>query len=258
MLRSSSFALLLLASGPGGTPVDDRGFDHSHAAWTAILGERVREARVDYAGLSRARAGLDAYLATLEGVTRAEFDAWSREERLAFWINAYNAYTIRLILDHYPVSSIKKIGGLFKSPFGIEFIPLRNLRGEVLSLDDVEHGILRKEFDEPRIHFAIVCASKGCPPIRPEAFRAGDLDRQLEENARAFLADRDKNRIDLEKRTLDVSPIFDWFGEDFVKAAGSVPAFVARFVDEKAAAALRDGGAWKVRTTDYDWDLNGK
>jgi hypothetical protein len=233
-------------------------FDHAHGAWSSVLGRHVRDGRVDYAGLSRARGDLDAYLATLQGVTREGYATWNREERLAFWINAYNAYTIRLVLDHYPVSSIKKIGGLFKSPFAIEFIPLRGLRGKDLSLNDVEHEILRREFDEPRIHFAIVCASKGCPPLRAEAYRAADLDRQLDENARAFLADREKNRIDLENRTLYLSPIFEWFEGDFVKSAGSVPAFVARFVDEKTGASLRDGGKWSVKDTQYDWDLNGE
>lgn len=233
-------------------------FDHAHAAWTRLLGNFVKDGWVDYAGLRGSRAELDAYLAALENVRPPEYEAWARPERLAFWINAYNAYTVRLILDHYPVESIKRIGGLFRGPFSKTFIPLKGLRGKDLSLDDVEHRILRKEFDEPRIHFAIVCASKSCPALGPEAYGAADLDRQLDEAARAFLADPKKNRIDRAKRALEISSIFKWFREDFEKAAGTLPAFLARFTDVETAKALREGEEWKIGFLDYDWSLNGR
>jgi hypothetical protein len=235
-------------------------FDPSHSAWTEILKARVKDGAVDYSGLATDRARLDAYLRSLESVSTNDFDAWSSEERLAFWVNAYNASTIRLVLDHHPVTSIQKIGGFFRSPFGIEFIPLGHLRGEPgeISLDDIEHETIRKDWEEPRAHFALVCASKSCPALRDEAFRGADLDRQLDEEGRRFLADPSKNRIDVSGRRLEISAIFKWFREDFEKAAGSVPAFLARFVDEPAASSLRDGGKWKIVHLDYDWSLNGK
>ncbi|MCI0587247.1 MAG: DUF547 domain-containing protein [Planctomycetes bacterium] len=234
-------------------------FDPRHQIWTTALQKYVKDGVVDYAGL---RAGdepmLGSYLGNLRVIPAEEFDALPRADRLAYWINAYNAFTVRLILDHHPVKSIKDIGGLFRSPFGKEFIELRNLRPKPLSLDDIEHGILRPEFAEPRIHFAIVCASKGCPPLRSEAFRPEVLEAQLDDQARRFLADRGKNRVDVGAKTLHLSPVFKWFREDFEKSAGSVPKFVARFLDEKTAAAIGDGNGWEIEYTDYDWTLNGK
>ncbi len=244
---------------PSSAPAREAGtFDHSHAAWTRLLGRFVRDGSVDYAGLRAGTDDLRSYLASLEAVRPAAYEAWSRSERLAFWINAYNAYTVRLILEHYPVESIKDIGSLFKSPFSKVFIPLRGLRGRDLSLEDIEHGILRKELREPRIHFAIVCASKGCPALRAEAYRAADLERQLDEAARGFLRDPMKNRIDLASRTLALSPIFKWFREDFEGASGSLPEFVARLVDEPTSRALREGGRFRIEFLDYDWTLNGR
>jgi uncharacterized protein DUF547 len=233
-----------------------RGFNASHSLWNTVLQEFVRDGAVDYARLKAGDGPLRSYLDNLREIPVEKFDALPRAERLAYWINAYNAFTVRLILDHYPVKSIKDIGGLFRSPFGKEFIELRNLRPKSLSLDDIEHGILRPEFAEPRVHFAIVCASKGCPPLRSEAFRADVLEAQLDDQARRFLADRGKNRVDVGAKTLHLSPIFKWFREDFEKSAGSVPKFVARFLDEKTAAAIGDG--WEIEYTDYDWTLNGK
>ncbi len=233
-------------------------YDPRHPSWTMLLQKHVKEGVVDYAGLKADDGLIRNYLDSLRVIPAETFDALPRAERLAYWINAYNAFTVRLVLDHYPVKSIKDIGGLFRSPFKKEFIELRNLRAETLSLDDIEHGILRPQFAEPRVHFAIVCASKGCPPLRSEAYRAADLEAQLDDQTRRFLADRGKNRVDLEARTLHLSPIFKWFQEDFEKSAGSVPRFVARFLDEKSATAIGDGKGWDIDWTEYDWTLNGK
>jgi hypothetical protein len=243
------------------TVIEARGrpkFDASHNLWTTVLQMYVKEGVVDYAWLKAGDGPINSYLANLRVIPADEFDALPRAERLAYWINAYNAFTVRLVLDNYPVKSIKDIGGLFRSPFKKAFIELRNLRAETLSLDDIEHGILRPQFADPRVHFAIVCASKGCPSLRSEAYRAADLEAQLDDQVRRFLADPSKNRVDLEKRTLHLSPIFKWFREDFEKSAGSVPKFVARFLDEKTASAIGDGKEWEIEYTDYDWTLNGK
>lgn len=243
-------------------PADGCGrFDHSHGAWTTLLSRQVRSGWVDYAGLKpEGRGALAAYLATLEGVCRGHIDRWTRPQRLAFWINVYNAYAVRLVLEHHPIASIRSIGFLPFAAFRERFIPLGLLRGEAdarLSLDDVEHGILRKEFGEPRIHFAIVCASKGCPALRSEAYRDQDLEAQLEHAARGFVGDPSKNRFDAAARILYLSSIFKWFRADFEAAAGSLPAFVARYTDPPTRTAL-EAAPVKVKFLEYDWSLNGR
>ncbi|MEO8601067.1 MAG: DUF547 domain-containing protein [bacterium] len=234
-------------------------FDHQHAAWNTIVARYVREGIVDYAGLKRSGLpALDGYLQSLESVCRRHYNTWTGEQKLAFWINAYNAYTVKLILDHYPLKSIRSIGLLPGAAFRENFIPLQALRGKVLSLNDIEHDILRKEFREPRIHFAIVCASKSCPELRNEAYRATTLDAQLTEAARRFVSDSSKNRFDAASRTLRLSSIFDWFREDFERSSQTLPAFVARYAEPATATALSSGGNVRVEFLDYDWSLNGR
>lgn len=249
---------------PGTTCVD---FDQSHAAWGELLARHVKAGEVDYTGLrTTSRPAFDAYLHTLEGVCRTRFDTWSPNEQLAFWIDAYNAYTIRFILDHWPIDSIRAYGVLPGAAFREAFIPLGALHGPapgkagLVSLNDLENEILRKDFAEPRIHFAIVCASKSCPELRFEAYRADRVNAQLDDAARRFLADPAKNRFEPATKTYHLSPIFDWFEGDFERAAGSVPAFVRRFAPPEAAAALTGGGAEAVKVDfqDYDWSLNGR
>ncbi|MCC7542186.1 MAG: DUF547 domain-containing protein, partial [Deltaproteobacteria bacterium] len=182
--------------------------DSDHAEWTALLRQHVHDGRVDYRGFAARGPALDSYLRTLESACRGGYATWSQPERLAYWINVYNAYTVRLVLDHYPIDSIRSIGVLPLAAFRETFIPLEGLRGHRLSLNDVEHDILRGEFADPRIHFAIVCASRSCPALRSEAYRAANLDRQLDEAARAFMRDRTKNHFDSASRTLHLSSIF--------------------------------------------------
>lgn len=233
-------------------------FGHRHAAWTAILRRHVRDGTVDYAGLGRhGSARFSAYLRSLASVCPETYAPWTRRERLAFWINTYNAYTVRLILDHYPIGSIREVGLLPGAAFATAFIPMQALVGRELSLNDVEHEILRKEFQEPRNHFAIVCASKSCPVLRSEAYRPADLERQLDEQARRFIGDPEKNRFDPASRTLYLSSIFMWFREDFEHAAGTLVEYVARYVDEPTAAALHEPGV-RIEFLDYDWSLNGR
>jgi len=233
-------------------------FDHDHAAWTSLLLRFVRDGQVDYAGLKRSgERDLAEYLQSLGAVCSRHYEQWSREEKLAFWINTYNAATVRLILDNYPIDSIRRIGFLPGAAFRLSFVSVPAVRSSALSLNDIEHEILRKQFDEPRIHFAIVCASKSCPRLRSEAYRARDLDRQLEEAARGFARDITKNRFDAGSHVLYLSSIFQWFHEDFEKAAGSLPAFFARFADPTTATEIRSGHI-EVEFLDYDWSLNGR
>jgi hypothetical protein len=189
-------------------------------------------------------------------VTAAEYDAWTREQKLAYWINVYNAFTVRLVVDHYPLRSIRSIGVLPGSAFRKSFIPMKSLRGRKLSLDDVEHEILRREFDEPRIHFAIVCASLSCPVLRGEAYRARELDSQLDHAAREFVRDPRRNRFDAGAGIFHASAIFKWFREDFERG-GSLRSFLSSYTDRAAAAALRNGDA-RIEYLDYDWSLNAR
>ena len=231
-------------------------FDHEHRSWTAILAPYVRDGSVDYRGLAdHGEPALNAYLRGLSAASPAESD-WTREERLAFWINAYNAFTIRLILDHYPLASIRSIGFLPLAAFRTQFIPLGAAHASI-SLNVIENKILRKQFQDARIHFAIVCASRSCPALRSEAYRSSVIDQQLDAAARAFLDDRSKNRWEPPSRTLYLSSIFKWFRDDFEREGKTLPAFVARYLGQPDAAALNDGKV-RVAFLDYDWSLNGR
>ena len=172
-----------------------------------LLEKYVRNGQVDYRGFKEEEKELDRYLEVLEQV---DSEALSRDDRFAFYINAYNAWTIKLILTGYPdVKSIKDLGSFFRSPWKKKIC---RIDGEVISLDQIEHGILRPRFKDPRVHFAINCAAKGCPPLRSVPYEGTNLDQQLDEMAAAFINDPSRNR--LERNTLYASRIFDWFEED--------------------------------------------
>jgi hypothetical protein len=245
------------------------GFDHKHAAWTALLRKHVRLVRggqttqVDYAGFKADRAALTAYLDSLSAVTPTTFGGWTQAERQAFLINAYNAFTVELILTRYPdLKSIKDLGSLLSSPWKPKWIPLL---GNKVSLDDIEHAMLRKrgDYDDPRVHFAVNCASIGCPALREEAFVAARLDAQMDEQTLRFMSDRTRNRYNAQRGRLELSKIFDWYGEDFRlghRGIGSLPAFAARYADQLAEAPADRERIRAVQAdivfTDYDWALN--
>ncbi len=250
-------------------------FDHTHAAWDALLHRHVKvlaggkASQVRYADLAKDRAALEAYLATTAKVTRAEFNGWTKAERMAFLVNVYNARTVELVLTKYPgLKSIKDLGSFFQSPWKKKFFPLL---GQETALDDVEHGMLRKPgaYDEPRVHFAVNCASVGCPMLREEAYVAPRLDAQLEDQARRFLGDRSRNRYDAASGNLEVSSIFKWFKEDWtsgyrgIGGAGPVTSreqFFARYAellaDDPAGRRRVAEGKAPIETLDYDWSLN--
>lgn len=238
------FALALL------TPVKLSAFDHSHSEFTAVLQRHVDGEHVDYAGLKKSPDELGAYLESLAEVSESEFRGWNDNQEMAYLINLYNAATLKLIIDHYPLKSIKDIGRPWKRK-------VVNLFGKDRSLDYVEHDVLRKNYSDPRIHFGVNCASVGCPPLRAEAFQPAKLDKQLDEQATAFLNDTDKNRVDAGNGVLYLSSIFDWFKGDFVKKSGSVEKFVAPYFGESDRKAIL-GGNLKLKYTDYDWSLNEK
>lgn len=244
-------------------------FDHSHAAWTALLKKHVRLLRngqasqVRYAGMAADRAALKAYLGVLSGVGAQAFAGFSKAQQQAFLMNAYNAFTVELILTKYPaLESIKDLGSLLSNPWKPKWIEL--LGGKV-SLDDIEHGMLRKRgvYDDPRVHFAVNCASIGCPMLREEAFVAERLEAQLEEQALRFMSDRTRNRLNDAAGKLELSKIFDWYGEDFTlghKGIGSLKAWAAKYASQLAATpAGQDklrAGSFDIGFLDYDWKLN--
>lgn len=234
-------------------------FDHSHQAWDNLLKKHVvlisggKASEVRYAAMAQDRPALKAYLDSLSGEKEQDFNGWSRAQRMAFLINAYNAFTVELILASYPVKSIKDIGGMFDDRWKRKFFALL---GRPASLDQIEHEMLRKRgaYDEPRAHFALNCASIGCPMLREEAYVAERLERQLEEQTLRFLSDRSRNRY--ANGRLEVSKIFDWYKEDFTPRERFFARYAKLLADDPAAQKLVAEGRAGISFLDYDWTLN--
>jgi hypothetical protein len=217
-----------------------------HEALTSILQKHVNlDGRVNYAQLQQDSLALNSYLALLE--SHHPNGSWSSDEQKAYWINAYNAFTLRLIIRNYPVKSIKELGGaIYKvnTPWDIRFI---YIEGYDYDLNNIEHDILRKQWNDPRIHFAINCASISCPILSNKAYEAKTLDEQLDDAARLFINDTDRNRIAPNEASL--SKIFKWFNGDFTKEQ-SLIAFINRYSN------LRIEDKATITFLDYDWGLN--
>jgi hypothetical protein len=243
--------------------------DPQHKDWDVLLKKHVKVAqggnasRVDYAGFAKDRAALKAVLASYAKVTKAEFDAMKKPEQQAFLINYYNALTIEKILTRYPdIKSIRDFGNVFGNPWKDKFF---KLFGQDATLDQIEHDTLRVDgvYDDPRVHFAVVCASIGCPMLPPDAFTADKLDAQLEDGMKRFLSDRTRNRYSPQTGKLEISKIFDWYGKDFTKGHkgyASVKQAMAKYADQLAdkpedRAAVREQKA-EIAFLEYDWSLN--
>jgi hypothetical protein len=227
-------------------------------AWDVLLKKHVvvmdggKASQVRYAGMAQDRSALRVYLEQLSKVRQEEFDRWPRDEQMAFLINAYNAFTVEKILARYPdLGSIWDFGKLFGNPFKDEFFVLL---GQKRSLDWIEHEKLRQTYRDPRIHFAVNCASVGCPMLREEAYVAARLEAQLEAQARRFLSDRSRNRLREER--LEVSKIFDWFKEDFEPRAAYFARYAEVLSDDPKGRSAIAGGRLALRFLDYDWSLN--
>ena len=249
-------------------------FDQSHKAWDDLVKKHVvlinggKASKVNYVAFAKDRAARKSYLESLSAVPEAEFKGWNKAQQMAFLINAYNGFTVELILQNYPVKSIKDIGGVFDNRWKRKFFKLFS---QDSFLDKVEHETLRKPgtYDEPRVHFAVNCASIGCPMLREEAFTADKLDKQLEEQTVRFLSDRSRNRYADGK--LEVSMIFNWFKEDWTSGYkgfdGKTPAITSREAwFARYAKALADApadqqkiaeGKVAIGHLEYDWNLNG-
>ena len=237
---------------------DANSFDHSHKLWTSTLKNHLtfigNTSKFDYVKLNKNSNDLKTYLKSLESIPPKVFQTFTESQKLAFYINAYNAFTIQLIIENYPVKSIKDIGSIFSSPWKKKFI---NLLNEKISLDQLEHERIRNNFKEPRIHFALVCASKGCPALLNEAYVDSKLNQQLEYSTKLFLTDTTRNRFNQEKNKLEISPIFKWYKEDFNKDSQNVKEFVAnRISSDPIIQDLIRNDKTKIIFTEYDWSLN--
>lgn len=239
-------SFIFLAAIGGVTTAHAQPVDHS--LWAELLKAHVKEGVVNYLAFKNDEKKLDRYLGYLETI---DPETLTREAQFAFYINVYNAWTVKLILTEYPgIDSIKDIGGFFSSPWKKKIV---RLNGKILTLDNVEHDILRPRFKDPRVHFAVNCASIGCPPLWPEPYRGEILDRQLDEATEAFINNPERNR--LEGDTLNVSKIFKWFKEDF---SSNIVGFIQRYAKGSFKTTLEQkASSVDIEYLDYDWGLNG-
>ena len=220
----------------------------SHQVWTLLLQKHVDEnGMVDYKAFLKDRGQLKSYLQLLEENPPSE--QWSDAEKLAYWINAYNAYTIDLVLEHYPVKSIKDIGSVIQipfvnSPWDVKFI---GIGGKEYDLNNIEHNIIREEFEEPRIHFALVCAAISCPKLRREAYTAEELEDQLKEQTEDFLANPKRNKI--EPNEVALSKLFDWYQGDFTEEGSLID-----FLNQYSPVQIKEGAG--IEYMEYNWSLN--
>ena len=241
------------------------GVDHGYAAWDALLKKHVRwlpdnkQSRADYKGFAADRAALKKLLAEWSALPQSAFAAFTREQQMAFLINAYNGFTVELILSRYPdLKSIKDLGSLIQSPWKKKFFRLLD---DERYLDWIEHEQLRPKYADPRVHGAVNCASIGCPALRPEAFTAARLEAQLDDGMARFMGDRTRNRY--ANGRAELSSIFKWFREDFeqgYKGFRKIDDLLARYADQLADAPvdrekLRSGTV-TISHLDYDWSLN--
>lgn len=258
------------------TGYSDETFDQSHSSYDSLLKRYVENGRVDYSGFIASKEEFESYLDMLGSVKKSEYDSWTKAEKLAFWINAYNAFTIKAIINHYPITRSFSIVGLFVPSNSIlqikgvwDKLKFKAV-GKEVTLEEIEHEILRKEFNEPRIHMAINCASVSCPDLRNEAYVPVKLDEQLTQASAAFMNNPEKGLyINKGDGVVKFSKIFNWFGEDFIAAYGDDNSFQGR--SEKETAALNfalvyadsdskreylQRNNFRIGYLNYDWHLN--
>lgn len=222
-----------------------------HNAWDVLLKKHVLSGKVNYKGFIQDKAGLKAYLQKLATI---DISAYSQNEKLAYWINAYNAYTVKLIVDNYPLKSIRDLSSPWKKKFC-------RVAGKTVSLDFIEHKILRKEFSEPRIHFAIVCASIGCPDLQPFAYRATHIEAQLGTVARKFFTSPKHFKIIPDEEDgryiyIHISKIFQWFGDDFGPNKKARVSFFIQYAEGENLGLLKHAETIVIKYLKYDWSLN--
>lgn len=243
----------------------ENAFDHS--SWNGLLEQNIhllnggQASQVDYQRFADDRASLKNYLDSLSQVKQAEFDSWPKNDQLAFLINAYNAWTVEFILTKWPnLKSIKDLGSLFSSPWSKSIV---SLFGKKYSLDDVEHKLIRgsDRYNDPRIHFAVNCASIGCPALANQAFQGDNVDSLLETQTELFLADRSRNR--LKGKKVELSSIFKWYREDFEKGWKGYESLEDFLINYSTHLELTPDAVAKLKAKkldikflSYDWALN--
>ena len=272
-------AIVLMASVPFRTrvlasQVQDTASEFSYRDLSSVLRDFVDDdGQVDYRNLKAHADSLGAFSSAAGSLDRALYESWDEKEQLAFWINSYNAFTLQAIIDHYPIqssflaslrfpkNSIRQISGVWDE---LQF----EVMGQKLTLDQIEHEILRRKFTEPRIHMALVCAAMSCPPLRNEPYQGHILDLQLDDQTRRFLRRAANFRIDRSQNTVYLSKILDWYGEDFVETYGSTESFsryetiegaVLNFISGYLSVddqKFLSGRNKRVEYQDYDWSLN--
>lgn len=221
----------------------------SHSAWDALLKKYVSaQGKVNYAGFKQDKTKLEQYLKYLSD-QYSGMGSLSADEQKAYWINAYNAFTVKIVVDYYPVKSIqdivKKSGNNAKTTWDIAFIKLGS---KTFTLNEIEHSILRKNYDEPRFHFALVCAAKSCPKLRNEAYEASKLPAQLEDQTKTFINNGKDNL--LTAKSAQISQLFNWYKDDFTKSSGSILTYLNKYAKVKL-----ESGA-KISYLEYNWGLN--
>lgn len=239
-------------------------FDHSHKEFTDVLKNHVvvydhgLKSAVNYKALAQQPGRLQAYLSSLSQVTQEQYQKWTKDQQLAFLINAYNSFTLQLIVNHYDrfqtgdAESIRDLGGFFSSPWELDFF---SLLGKKRTLDWLEHEKIRVDFDEPRIHAALVCAAISCPKLRAEAFLPSSLNQQLEDQIVTFLSDHDKNGID--NKGVYLSRIFDWYVEDFNQGGKrGLLLYLQDYSNALGYGQQQITTSTPVRFVDYNWTLN--
>ncbi|MEE8298939.1 MAG: DUF547 domain-containing protein [Thermodesulfobacteriota bacterium] len=252
-------------------------FDHSYATYNSLLNRYVINARVNYEGFINSRAELETFLRALGSVDENDFESWTQQQRLAFWINAYNAFTIKAIIDHYPIKRSFTLVGIFYAPSDsilqikgvwtkLQFRAL----GNMVTLDEIEHQILRKKFNKPRIHMAINCASISCPDLRNEAYTPEKLEEQLADASINFVNNPDKGvYVNEQSGKVKLSKIFKWFGDDFINNYGSkklfnnyslkenaVLNFTSEYIESEEVKEYLMNNKLKIGYLGYDWHLN--
>ncbi|MCH7518522.1 MAG: DUF547 domain-containing protein [Candidatus Dadabacteria bacterium] len=252
-------------------------FDHSYATYNSLLNRYVINARVNYEGFINSRAEFETFLRTLGSVDENVFESWTEEQRLAFWINAYNAFTIKAIIDHYPIKRSFTLVGIFYAPSDsilqikgvwtkLQFRAL----GNMVTLEEIEHETLRKKFNEPRIHMAINCASISCPDLRNEAYTPEKLEEQLADASIKFVNNPDKGvYVNEQSGKVKLSKIFKWFGDDFINNYGSkklfnnyslkenaVLNFTSDYIESEEVKEYLMNNKLKIGYLGYDWHLN--
>ena len=248
--------LILLALIFASRPLRAQTFDHSQ--FDVVLRVHASNGGIDYARLRADRAEIDQYIAKLGTVSLTSFSSWPRAERIAFLINAYNAIVLQQVIDDYPITRSTKPAALLRpanSVWQIDgfFSDLKHrVLGRDMTLDQIEHEWLRAKLKEPRIHFALVCAARSCPPLRNEAYRGDRVEAQLDEQARAFLNDRERNKFTNEGAQL--SEIFKWFADDFGGERG-LRVYLGRYLNPSLAARIRNND-YQIDYIEYDWTLN--